>query len=579
MARTGERTKAVREVFARFWPYARPERGTLLLAVLCVIASVACEAAAIWMFEIITDDVLTTGKLAGFWVPAASWLGLAIAGGLASFGGSYLTARAGERFLLRLRTDAFRRVQRQAPGFFAGRPHGDLIARLSDDVEEVEQLVTSGVVQACGGLVSVVVFAGAAVYQRWDLALVTFAVAPLLWAAARRFSRRIGVAARAERESNGEITSVLEENVTNIRLVQAHNRQERETARMREAGMVWLRTKLTEARLSALYEPLVQVLETLSVLVVIGVGAWELSAGRITLGGLLAFAAFIGYLFPPLQELGDLSLTASQAKAGADRLAEIMDEPPVIMDHPEARELRFARGRLTFENVAYGYPGADGLVFSGLSLTVEPGRTVLVTGPSGAGKSTIAHVLLRFADPTLGRIALDGVDLRRLRLESLRANVALVPQDAPVAAGTIAENIAYGVPGASPARIEAAARAADLHDFIADLPDGYDTAIGRDGRGLSGGQRQRLAIARALVRDAPVLVLDEPTAGLDTATSRRVLGPLRHLMAGRTTILITHEPHLVTAPDIVLHVAGGHVHAVPQRRDLGEAANSAVAGG
>lgn len=570
------RVEAVRQVFRRFWPYARPDRRTLLLATLCVIASVACEAGSIWLFEVITDDVLTTGRLAGFWAPAGAWLGLAVLGGFASFGGSYLTARAGERFLLRLRTDAFARVQRQAPGFFAARPNGDLIARLSDDVEEVEQLVTSGVVQACSGLVSVVVFAGAAVYQRWDLALVTFAMAPLLWAAARRFARRIGVAARAERERNGEITSVLEENVTHIGLVQAHNRQDRETARMRAAGVAWLRTKLTEARLSALYEPLVQVLETVSVLVVIGVGAWELAAGRITLGGLLAFAAFIGYLFPPLQELGDLAVTASSARAGADRLGEIMDHRPAIVDHPEARDLRFPRGRLTFENVAYGYPGADGLVFSGLSLSVQPGQTVLVTGPSGAGKSTLANLLLRFADPTLGRIALDGVDLRRLRLASLRANVALVPQDAPVAAGTIAENIAYGVPDASRARIEEAARAADLHDFVAARPDGYDTVIGADGRGLSGGQRQRLAIARALIRNAPVLVLDEPTAGLDEDTARRVLGPLRRLMAGRTTILITHEPHLVAAPDVVLRIEAGHARTVPVRDDHGKEAASAV---
>ncbi|WP_329237045.1 ABC transporter ATP-binding protein/permease [Actinoallomurus sp. NBC_01490] len=311
---------------------------------------------------------------------------------------------------------------------------------------------------------------------------------------------------------------------------------------------------MAENRLSALYEPLVQVIETVCVLLVLGFGAWELSRGRVTLGGLLAFAAYLGYLYPPIQTLGDVGLTASEAAAGADRVIEIMETRPAVAEPPVPRTRAARRGRVAFDDVTFRYPGADRPALEGFSFRAGPEELVLVTGPSGAGKSTIGKLLLRFYDPDRGRIRLDGVDIRELSLTTLRETVTVLQQETMLFPGSVRDNIAYGRPDATEEQIVAAARAADAHDFITALPEGYDTPVGRQGRLLSGGQRQRIAIARAMVRDAPVLILDEPTTGLDAPTARRVLGPLRRLMAGRTTILITHDLHLAPEADRIIVV-------------------------
>jgi ATP-binding cassette subfamily B protein len=313
---------------------------------------------------------------------------------------------------------------------------------------------------------------------------------------------------------------------------------------------------MAESRLSALYEPLVQVIETVCVLVVLGFGAWELTNDRITLGGLLAFAAYLGYLYPPIQNLGHINLIASEATVSADRIIEIMAARPAVAELPAARTRAARRGRVAFDRVTFRYPGSDRPVLEGLSFRAGPEELVVLTGPSGSGKSTITKLLLRFYDPDAGQIRLDGVDIRELSLETLRDTVTLLQQENLLFPGTVRDNIAYGRPGATDEQIIAAARAAEAHGFITALPEGYDTPVGQRGRLLSGGQRQRIAIARAMVRDTPVLILDEPTTGLDAPTARRVLGPLRRLMAGRTTILITHDLHLAPEADKVIALDG-----------------------
>ncbi|WP_236051035.1 ABC transporter ATP-binding protein [Nonomuraea cypriaca] len=508
--------------------------------VLAIVAAL-CEVAAIRLFGHITDEVLATRNLTAFWTPAFTWLGLAAVAGVASFAGSYVTALGAERFLLALRDRVFDHLQTLAPDFSENRRLGDLMARLTDDVEAIEELVGSGLVKALTTAASAVFFACAAFFVRWDLALVTMALIPAFLLVSKAFAGRFRTAAARERASNGAMNSVLEEGLANQPLVQAYNRQPAESRRLHAEGWTWLRANMSQAWLSGLYGPAVQVIETVCLIVILGFGAWEIAAGRLTIGGLLSFAAYLAMLYPAVQSLGELALTVSEAAAGSDRVIEILGSRPAVTDAPDAVAAVRGPGRVEFDQVGFAYPNRARPVLRDLSVTAEPGELLVVTGPSGAGKSTLAKLLLRFYDPAAGRILLDGADIRGLTRESLRSNVTVLHQETLLFSGSVRDNIAYGRPDASLDEVIGAAEAAGVHDFVKMLPQGYDTPVGQRGRLLSGGQRQRIAIARAILRDAPVLVLDEPMAGLDEATAAQIMKPLGRLMSGRTTILITHD--------------------------------------
>ncbi|MDP9864612.1 MULTISPECIES: ABC transporter ATP-binding protein [Streptosporangium] len=549
---------SIRDTFRRFWPYTRGVRRLFAAGVLLAIVAALCEVGAIWLFGFITDEVLSRQNLGAFWTPALIWLGLVVVAGAASFTGAYATALGGERFLLRLRGEVFSHLQTLTPDFFDNRRLGDLMARLTDDIEAIEELVGSGVVRLLTTVASVIFFAGAAFYIRWDLALVTFAMVPAFLIVSKVFASRFRRVAARERLSNGAMNSVIEEGLANQSLVQAYNRQETEARRLHAEGHTWLLANVAQARLSALYGPVVQVIETVCLLVIMGFGAWEIASGRLTIGGLLAFAAYLAYLYPAVQNLGQIALTVSEAAAGSDRVIEILRTRPAVTDRDGAVPTAApSRGRIDFEEVGFTYPGRTVPTLRNLSFSAEPGELVVCTGPSGAGKSTLTKLLLRFYDPTVGRILLDGVDIRDLPRRSLRDNITILQQENLLFSGTVRDNIAYGRPGSGMDDIVRAAVLADVHDFIGTLPQGYDTPIGQRGRLISGGQRQRVAIARAILRDAPVLVLDEPMTGLDARTAARIMEPLRRLMSGRTTILITHDLRLIpeAAHTIVLGTA------------------------
>ncbi|HET9172265.1 MAG TPA: ABC transporter ATP-binding protein [Actinospica sp.] len=548
-----------REVFHRFRELARMDRRLMVLA--CVLATIAAatEAAVVLVFMVITDDVLETRDLNAFWQPALLWVGATALGAAAMFGRDLLTSLASERFLLRLRDKVFTHVQEMSPDFFSSRDTGDLVVRITGDIDAVEKLLIGGVVAMASEVIGVLMFAGTAIYLRWDLALVSFAVAPLFWLVTRGFTRPFARASRRERAGNGAIAAVVEENVQNMMLVQAYNRPGSERDRVHAAGVEWLRARMAEARLAALYGPVVLLTETVCVLAVLGFGAWELSKGRIDLSGLLAFAAFLGMLYPPIQSMSGFGVLKATAGAGAQRLLEVLETRPAVADLAQTGLYHPQGGRVEFDDVTFRYPEQDKPAVRDISLVAAPGRFILVTGSSGAGKSTLTQLLLRFHDPEAGAIRLDGTDIRDLTLRRLRSNVTLMLQQTMLFDGTVRENIAYGDPTATDLRIEEAAHRADAAEFIAALPQGYDTIIGQGGSSLSGGQRQRLAIARALLRDTPVLVLDEPTTGLDAVAARKVLAPLRRLMAGRTTILISHDLHLAHDADEILVVDAGRV--------------------
>ncbi|MEU6199442.1 ABC transporter ATP-binding protein [Streptomyces sp. NPDC047061] len=551
--------REARTAFRRFWPLTRGDRKWLWMIIACVVVSALAETAAILLFADLTDNALQAGSLSAFWGPAGAWLLVAAVGAFVGYLGNSLATWTAERFVLRLRAKVFRHVQDLPPHFFQQHRQGDLVERLTGDVEAIEQMVVSGVVGTVAAAFSAVFYAAAAFWLRWDLALATFVLAPLFLFAARRFSGRIRTASQDERVADGAITSVVEESLGNVVLTQAYNRRRDEEQRLDVEARAWMRASVRGARLSEMYAQFVEVVETLCVLAVIGLGVWEISADRMTLGQLLAFAAFLGYLYPPIRNLGQLGLTLTAATAGAERIGEILDAEPAVTDPAEPVGPWPVRGWVSFHNVSFRYPESPRASLRDVDFAAGPGELVLVTGKSGAGKSTLSKLLTRFYDPSAGVICLDGVPLGDLPLEFLRENVALLPQQTLILNGTVRENIECGRPGASDEEIERAARDAAAHDFIAALPEGYDTHIAPGTAALSGGQLQRIAIARAMLRAAPVLVLDEPTAGLDAIAARQVVAPLRRLMAGRTTIMITHDLTLAPDADRILVVDHGRL--------------------
>lgn len=531
----------VREIFRRFWPYARPYRRWLLLTLVFVALGPAIAAATIWMYKILVDDVLVTGDFGLLGWVILAYLALTILDGIVSFCDEYLAAWVGENFLVSLRTEFFRHLHTLSLGFFDRRRLGDVLSRLSDDVDTIEDFMLSGMTLAISYVFQLIFFLAALFYLEWRLALVSLFVVPLFWLAARYFSRLIKRAAREERRRSGSTNAVAEESLSNAALVQAYNRQDFEVARFHRENLGSFAAQMASTRLSATFSPLVNLIELAGVLVVIAMGTWELSQGRLSIGGLLVFMVYLSQLYTPIRGLSSLLNKIYAASAGAERIIEFMDQRPSVEERKDAVTLQDTSGRFEFDAVSFRYPDTDREALSEVSFSVDPGEVLALVGSSGAGKSTVAKLLLRFYDTDAGAVRLDGNDLRDLSLHSLRENVAVFLQEALVFDGTIRENIAYGRPGATEEEIVRAAEVADAHEFIRALPEGYDTVVGQKGRLLSGGQRQRLAIARAMVRDAPVLILDEPTTGLDAESGRRIMEPLKRLMSGRTTIVISHN--------------------------------------
>jgi ABC-type multidrug transport system fused ATPase/permease subunit len=352
---------------------------------------------------------------------------------------------------------------------------------------------------------------------------------------------------------------VAEESLGNATLIQAYGREAAELDRFAAQSIGSVHAELAATRIGAMFAPLVDLIHVLGVLTILGVGIWELTAGNITLGGLLAFLVFLSQLYQPVQGVGALSTSLFGAAAAAERIIELLDEQPSVRAPEHPIPLGRPGGQLRLDQVSFGYPGTGAEVLKQVSFTAESGQTTAIVGASGAGKTTLLKLLLRFYDPVAGRITLDGHDLRELDPAALRANIAIVLQETLLLDGSIAENILAGRPDATEQQVIEAAKAADAHEFITALPEGYATRVGQRGRLLSGGQRQRIAIARAMIRDAPILLLDEPTASLDADAAQRILSPIRRLITGRTTIIISHNLLTVTDADQIVYLEHGRI--------------------
>ncbi|MCW2503423.1 MAG: transporter [Actinomycetia bacterium] len=559
-AATGERIPIrLRQLFRRFWPYAARRKYWLLPVLVFAVIGPAVDTAEIWLYKVVVDDVLIPRDFSAFPPVAALYVGLTLVGGLVAGADRMLSTWLSQRFLVDLRTAVTAHLQTLSPGFFQRSRLGDLLSRMNSDVAAIETFLVSGLADTVTFVLQLGFFAVALFVLGWKLALVSLVVIPLFWTAARFFSGRIKAVSRERQRLSGSMGSVLEQNLSNMALVQAYGQGDWEVARFRRQAEKKYRTEMRSARLRALYTPTIDVIELAGILTVIGFGAWLLVRGELTVGGLLAFLAYLSQLYGPVRGLGGLVNSAYSASAGAERVAELLDEKPLVADTPDALDLRSPAGRIRFENVTFTYPGERTASVEGISFSASPGDVIALVGASGAGKSTIAKLLLRFYEPTAGRITLDGIDITRLSLSSLRASIATLFQETLVFDGTVRDNIAYGKPGATDADVVRAAVAADAQAFTEALSGGYGTRVGERGRRLSGGQAQRIAIARAMIRDAPVLLLDEPTTGLDARSAGRITGPFRRLLSGHTAIVISHNLSSVRDASEILVLDRGRI--------------------
>ncbi|HEX4359910.1 MAG TPA: ABC transporter transmembrane domain-containing protein [Pseudonocardia sp.] len=558
----------LRTIFRRFWPDTRGFRGRMAFGFALIAIPPLLAAAGIWLFKVLIDDVLTTRDVARFPLVAAAFVAVTLLEGVVGFVDEYLTAWVGERFVLNLRSRVFRHLQRLSVTFFQKHQLGDILARLTGDVGAIEQLILSGLNQAITYAFQIIFFTGALFVLDWRLAVAALVAAPGFLLLARFFSRRIKRASQELRRRSGSITSVAEESLHNTVLVQTYDRQTHESLRFHKENLGSFTAQMVAVKLEALFAPFTDLLQALGVLAVIGFGIRELIAGRITLGGLLVFIGYLSQLYGPISGFGSLTNSIYAASAGAERIIELLDTRPEVTDPDDAVPLAIAQGELRVERVGYRYPDGGRPALAEVSFSAKPGETIAIVGASGAGKTTLMHVLLRLHDPHAGSISLDGVDIRRLRLGDLRANIAVVLQETLVFDGSVAENIRWGRPTATQEEVVQAAREADAHQFITSLPHGYQTRVGQRGMMLSGGQRQRIALARAMIRNAPVLLLDEPTTGLDAVSTQRVMEPLRRAMSGRTTIVISHNLLTVQDADRIVYLERGRVAGYGTHREL-----------
>lgn len=558
----------LREVVRRFWPRLRPLRGWLLLGALLLAAAPAIAVVEVLLFGVLVDEVLVPVD----WTPlpwlAAAYLGLNLLSGVVSGADDYLSTWISQRFLVGLRREAFTQVLAQPSASHDRRRLGDTISRLTSDIGAVERFMVGSLTTAVGASLHLAFYVGALLVLQWQLALASLVVVPLFWHAARRFASYTREVSRERRRRAGSITAVTEESLGTLPLVQAHRREEQALAAYHRQNLGIADAELAGSRVRAVFLPLVDLAELAGTLAVIGLGVWALETERLTLGGLLAFLTLLVQCYRPVRHLTDLVPELYSATAGVERVVELLDEPATV-DPPGARPLPPGPGALELLDVHVTYPGATGPALAGLDLRVAAGERVALVGPSGAGKSTVLRLLGRHVEPERGRVLIDGHDVAEHTTASVRAAVTPVLQEQLLLDASVHDNIAYARPDATREEVEAAARAADAHEFVLRLPQGYDTRLGQRARTLSGGQRQRLALARALLCESRVLVLDEPTTGLDPAAAERLCRSVVRATCGRTLVVLTHDPVVLEHVDRVvrLEAPSADRRSAPDRGD------------
>jgi ABC-type multidrug transport system fused ATPase/permease subunit len=536
----------------------RPYRLRTALSVVSLLAATATALAPPFLSKYAVDDGIRRHDLAKLW-----WIvGAFLLAGLLNWGMSYvqtyLTGWVGERILADLRIGLFLHLQRLSLGFFERNRAGVIISRLTNDVEAIDQLVTDGVTSLVQNTLTLLGTAILLFVLDWRLALATLLVIPFMSIASAIFRKRSARAYSAVRERLGLVTATLAEDIAGMRVVHAFTRERASMENFRTVTERYRESNMQTVVLNGLYFPFVDLLSSVALAVVLGYGGYLYFQGSVTLGTLFAFMLYVQNFFDPVQQLSQLYGTFLSATAALDKIVDVLDEEPEITDRPESIDLPRVDGNVAFEDVRFGY-GDGPEVLHGLSLDVPAGTTVALVGHTGAGKSTIAKLLARFYDPREGRITIDGHDLRDVKQASLRHQLGIVPQEGFLFAGTVRENIAFGRPDAPPEDVVRAAETIGAHDFILRLEERYETQLQERGTRLSLGQRQLVALARALLADPRILILDEATSSVDIGTERKIERALRTLLAGRTAFVIAHRLSTIRDADLIVVLEHGQV--------------------
>ena len=538
---------------------ARPYGGWLLVILGAMLVETLAALAGPWPLKIVIDYAVGQGPLpawaAGALGPAigsqpqtlaaiagAAIVALAVVGGLASYIDNYYTESVAQWVGNDLRLRIYEHLESLSFGYYDTHETGTLLSTMTDDVSTIQDFVSSS---ALGILVDVTTIAGMLglmFWLDWDFTLLVVAVAPILLLAISRFRRAVKSATREVRNHESEILTLAQAGLESVRTVQALGAQDVEHARLAAASGATVAAALHARRIKSLLSPTVSLVVAACTAVVLWRGADNVISGTMTVGGLTVFLAYLARFFKPVQDLAKMTTSVAQTQVALQRIAGILDVDMIVQERPDAREPGALTGAIRFEHVAFGY-NAEVPVLRDVTLSIAPGTFVGIVGPTGGGKSTVISLIPRFYDPAAGQILLDGVDVRDYVLRGLRRQIGFVLQETVLFHGTIRDNIAYGRHGATEADIVNAARLANADEFIARLPAGYDTIVGERGSTVSGGQRQRIGIARAFIRDAPILILDEPTAALDAESEAHVIQGLQRLMKDRTVIMITHRLH------------------------------------
>jgi len=555
----------------------RPHWKALGLGFLAVIGETIADLLQPWPLKIVFDNVLKSESLHGHgWLhhlivhlagtdklsilrfATIAALAIAIFGAICSYAEKYLTTSIGQWVMHDLRLRLYAHVQRLSLAYHDKKQTGDLISRVTSDIDSVQSFIASGLLGALINSLTLVGMPIVMLYINWRFTLIALSVAPVLFIVVYTYTRRIKKASREVRKKEGQIVSTIQEVLTSIRVVKAFAREDYEQNRLEQESLDSVETALKARNLKAKLSPLVEIIVAVGTAMVLWFGAHMVLGGKLSVGSLIVFVFYLEKMYKPMQELSKMTDAYSKALVGYERIREVLDTERDVKDMPGARRAPAFKGLVEYENVSFAYQ-ADRPLLKGVSFRVEPGQVVALVGPTGAGKTSVISLLPRFYDPTSGVVKIDGQDIRRYTQHSLRRQISLVLQETVLFHAPIWSNIAYGKPGASRQEIIRAAEMANAHEFIEKMPEGYDTIVGERGVTLSGGQRQRIAIARAVIRSTPILILDEPSTGLDAASEKLVFDALARLMEGKTSLVIAHQLSTIRRADIILVVKDGEI--------------------
>jgi ATP-binding cassette subfamily B protein len=570
-----------RQILLRFWPYTRRYRFVMAGSLLALVAEVLLRLLEPWMLALVLDHVILRQQSGPPALPlladlpqltllAVASFGLVVTIGLRALSVYAATvgfALVGNRVLSQVRGDLYHHLHRLSLSFHTRARGGDLTVRVIGDIGLLRDVVVTAALPLLGNTLVLVGMLTVLFWLHWQLALLSMVTIPLFWLSTLSLTDKIHKVSRDQRRREGSMASTAAESLGAIHIVQALSLEETFGRSFASQNQRSLKQGVKGTRLAARLERTVDLLVAISTGIVLYFGATFVMSGELTAGALIVFLTYLKNALKPVRDFAKYTARLAKATAAGERVLDVFEREPDIRDRPEATTARALRGLVEFKDVSFAYePGHP--VLHGINLRALPGERVALVGPSGGGKSTLVNLLLRLYDPQEGSVLVDSRDVRDYTLESLRMQIGVVLQDTVLFAASVRENIAYGNPDAPPGDVELAARLANAQDFIEALPEGYDTIIGERGVTLSGGQRQRIAIARAAIRRAPILVLDEPTTGLDDENARQVTDALEKLAAASTTFLITHDLRQVSHADQILYLDDGRVVEHGSHQDL-----------